>query len=566
MGAGEDAAVAPATPRSGTAESSGGARLILGPLLRYVGTTSATVWVETDAATVIEVLGQRAKTFHVAGHHYGLVLIEDLEPGSVNPYELSLDGHVAWPPPDGRPASVIRMREGERQARLIFGSCRVGGPERAPFTRAPADDRHGLGVDALAAYSQQLQAGIAPWPDGLLLLGDQVYADEAPPETVSFIRSRRNVDEPPGEEVANFEEYTQLYRESWSDPDIRWLLSTVPSTMIFDDHDVNDDWNISQAWVEEMRALPWWEERVVGAFMSYWLYQHIGNLSPPELAEETLLRQVQADEDAGPRLREYAHMCDRESAASRWAYYRDFGRSRLLVIDSRAARVLGDGRRDMIDRDEWDWIVEHAHGSFDHLILATTLPVFLPHGIHFLEAWNEAVCEGRWGSLAARLGERLRRAVDLEHWAAFQRSFAELADLLRDLSHGLEGEPPATITILSGDIHSTYVAKVDLGRGAGSSRVNQIVCSPFRNPLTTMERRVLKTIGSRAATAVFSALSRASRVPPPSVTWDINSGPTYENSIGELELDEHLATVTIYEARPAHEQGAALQPIHRSKL
>ena len=36
-----------------------------------------------------------------------------------------------------------------------------------------------------------------------------------------------------------------LYRESWSDPDIRWLLSTVPTTMIFDDHDVNDDWNIS---------------------------------------------------------------------------------------------------------------------------------------------------------------------------------------------------------------------------------------------------------------------------------------------------------------------------------
>ncbi len=133
-------------------------------------------------------------------------------------------------------------------------------------------------------------------------------------------------------------------------------------------------------------------------------------------------------------------MCDRESAASRWAYYRDFGRSRLLVIDSRAARVLADGHRDMIDADEWEWIVEHARGSFDHLIIATSLPVYAPHGIHHLEAWNEAVCHGRWGSFAARLGERLRRAVDLEHWAAFQRSFEQLNDLLRAVSRGRGGD------------------------------------------------------------------------------------------------------------------------------
>ncbi len=52
-----------------------------------------------------------------------------------------------------------------------------------------------------------------------------------------------------------------------------------------------------------MRSLPWWEERITGAFMSYWLYQHIGNLSPPELAEEELSGTVREDEDAGPRLR-----------------------------------------------------------------------------------------------------------------------------------------------------------------------------------------------------------------------------------------------------------------------
>jgi len=91
-----------------------------------------------------------------------------------------------------------------------------------------------------------------------------------------------------------------------------------------------------------MHRLPWWQERAEGGLMSYWIYQHIGNLSPPELEEEELLRFVRSDTDAGPRLRLEARRWDRESAASRWAYYRDFGDSRLLVLDSRAARVLGE--------------------------------------------------------------------------------------------------------------------------------------------------------------------------------------------------------------------------------
>ena len=96
------------------------------------------------------------------------------------PTTFDLNGRSVWPPQDGRPEPAIHMREGERQARLVFGSCRVGAPETPPYTLAPSDDPKGLGVDALWAYSRRLQTGDAPWPDGLLLLGDQIYADEVP--------------------------------------------------------------------------------------------------------------------------------------------------------------------------------------------------------------------------------------------------------------------------------------------------------------------------------------------------------------------------------------------------
>jgi hypothetical protein len=520
--------------------------LLLGPMLRYAGTESATFWLETSASCEVEILGRRTSTFAVEGHHYALLLVEDLTPGSVTPYDVRLHGKLAWPPEDGRPHPVVRTRNHEPRARLAFGSCRVGDPQPTNLGAAWPEDVRAIGVDALWTYAKQLQRGDVEWPDAVLLLGDQVYADEVSPQTLAFIEETRGTDEPPGEQIADFEEYTRLYRESWSEPDIRWLFSTVPTVMVFDDHDVHDDWNISWLWVEEMRRTNWWESRITGAFMAYWLYQHLGNLSPTELAEDTTFPQVKGERDAGPLLRRLAHKWDRESAASRWAFYRDFGDTRLLVLDSRAARVLSDGRRQMIDEEEWDWIVDHSSGAFDHVIIASTLPVFLPRGIHHLQAWNEALCAGRWGRLLAGLSERLRRGADLEHWAAFNRSFEQLCNWLRTIARGTANTPPpASILLLGGDVHTSSVSEVDLGPN-GSCSVHQIVCSPFRNPLSAKERRIVKATGSRIGEKIFFALAKLAAVDPPSATWRPLRPATFENTLGELVLDGRAGSVTIW--------------------
>ncbi len=57
-------------------------QLVLGPLLRYVSETEATVWVESDAPCEVVVLDHSARTFEVEGHHYALVRIEGLSPGT----------------------------------------------------------------------------------------------------------------------------------------------------------------------------------------------------------------------------------------------------------------------------------------------------------------------------------------------------------------------------------------------------------------------------------------------------------------------------------------------------
>ncbi|HYT26236.1 MAG TPA: alkaline phosphatase D family protein, partial [Actinomycetota bacterium] len=439
------------------------ASLVLGPLLRYVGEAQATVWVETDTPCEVEVLGHRSATFHVEGHHYALVVVEGLEPGRAYAYQVRLDGGLAWPEPGSRfPPSSIRTLDPAgrgRPLKLVFGSCRVAAPHEPPYTLPRAADKRGREVDALRTYALRMLAEPPEaWPHALFMLGDQVYADDTSPGTREFIRSRRDTSQPPGEEVADFEEYTHLYLESWGEPVLRWLLSTVPSAMIFDDHDVHDDWNTSAAWVASMRAEPWWQERIESALASYWLYQHLGNLAPAELAGDPLYAKVQAAGDGGPVLRELAARADREAEGTRWSYHRDFGTTRLLVVDSRCGRVLDGSRREMLDPAEWRWVEEGMTGEFDHLLVATSLPFLLAPGTHHLEAWNEAVCAGAWGRAMAKLGEQLRQAADLEHWAAFGSSFERLARLLLEVASGRRGPAPASVVLLSGDVHHAYLA------------------------------------------------------------------------------------------------------------
>jgi hypothetical protein len=536
------------------------AKLVLGPLLRYVDGTQATVWVETDRPCQAEILDCSAPTFCVGAHHYAIVCVDGLTPGSVVPYEVHLDGVRCWPLPDSPyPPSVIQPPANEETLRIAFGSCRVSVPHEPPYALTKDADPRGREVDALLALGHRLRRqDPREWPDILLLLGDQVYADEVSPETCERMKARRAaaaapVPEPPEDEIADFEEYTMLYREAWSDPATRWLLSTIPSAMIFDDHDVHDDWNTSQAWVDDIRQVPWWKERILGAYMSYWIYQHLGNLSPAELERDRVLAAVRESPlDATGILRAFAERSEEEIAGTHWSYHRDLGRTRLLVLDSRAGRILDPGRRDILSPPEWRWVREQLHvQDVDHVLIATTLPWLLSPGLHHLEAWNEAVCDGAWGKRAARLGEKIRQSLDLEHWSAFHKSFLHLADLVHEVASGARGPAPASIIVVSGDVHHAYLAEASFpGRGPVQSAVVQAVCSPIRNPLDRRERRMLRMALSRPATVAARFLARRAGVPSAHIEWDFVEEPTFDNQVGLLDIDGRHAHLRIQKTRP----------------
>jgi PhoD-like phosphatase len=538
------------------------AKLLLGPVLRYVSGTEATIWVEASGPCEVEILGHREPTFGVEGHHYALVRVEGLEPGGFYEYEVALDGKPCWPQSsDDLPPSVIRPFANGKPLDVCFGSCRVALPHEEPYTKSKDSHEDGRELDALYVLARQMiRSERDEWPELLFLLGDQVYVDEGSPAARERIRARRDTSSPPGEEVINFEEYTWLYREAWEDKLIRWLFSTVSTSMVWDDHDMSDDWNISRAWHEEMEEKDWWHERAVGGIMSYWVYQHLGNLSPHELDENEVYRRVRGNPDATGVLREWVKSIDSTAAGTRWSFCRDIDGVRALFLDSRAARVLTEDRRSMFDDDVWDWIVDHASGDFDHLLIATTVPYLLSPGFHHLEAWNERLCDGVWGDLLARGSEKLRRLGDFDHWASFQFSFQRLRKLLEEVGSGKRGKPPASIVILSGDVHHAYLCDVAFKQGAGvKSSVVQAVCSPYRNPLDERERKAIRIGFSAPFEALTRSLARAAGVPDPGIRWRLLEGPYFDNQVGTVHLDGPTATVRLDKTIAGEEDEVSLE-------
>ncbi len=566
--------------------------LVLGPLLRYVDETSASIWVETETAGRVTVTAGEhrasAPTFGVHGHHYALICLEGLPAGSKLPYQVWLDDQQVWPPADSPyPASLIPTLSPDKPLRLAFGSCRT-----AVDHQREGNETHGF--DALRVYALRM-AGVtnsrdprdpdpadeARWPDLLLFLGDQVYADETTAPMREFIESRRDIEQPPWTELQDYQEYAHLYRLAWSEEANRWLLSTLPSAMIFDDHDIRDDWNTSLTWKHQMEATEWWHGRIVAGLASYWVYQHLGNLSPAERRDDRIWQEITtagdqaeqahqaaqaaqaaqahetaqaaqteqdsadppaAEYDASALLDRFAEEADQAPEVYRWSFTRDFGaQARLIVVDSRAARVLEPEHRSMLDKGEMAWLDEAMQGGFDHVLIGTSLPFLLAPGLHYVEAFTEALAGGGWGRRAARVGEKIRQKADLEHWAAFQSGFLQVCGLALAVARGERGPAPGTVTFLSGDVHHSYVSEAvprgQEARGAAlQSRILQAVCSPIRNPLPRSMRYATAVLSYGVAGPIGKVVARSAKVPDAPITWQLVEGPWFDNNLATLEV------------------------------
>ena len=382
------------------------------------------------------------------------------------------------------PASRIRTLDPCRPLRLVFGSCRTSVPHDAEHNRRTGSTRC-----VRTRCDARTRPGASPrWPGDLAV-------DAAVPRRPglrrrdlatrcrTFIASRRDIEQPPGKELKDYEEYAHLYRLAWTDPANRWLLSTLPSAMIFDDHDIRDDWNTSRRWRDEMDATSWWHGRIVGGLASYWVYQHLGNLSPGRARRTTRSGRAGApattgrEHDVGDspgRVRRAGRRTTPDATGG--ATRRDLGgqpagRPRLPGGAGARRRTTGA----MLDDGEMAWFDDRCRGDVDHLLHRDLAAVPAADGPAPPGGMGRGGRRGRLGTAAARMGETAAAG-------GRPRALGGVPEALpAGRAAGADGGPrrarpaPATVMFLAGDVHHSYLAEAP-GRRVGQPAERRICC------------------------------------------------------------------------------------------
>ena len=256
---------------------------------------------------------------------------------------------------------------------------------------------------------------------------------------------------------------------------------------------------------------------------------------------------------------------DSTGAGARWSFCRDFGGTRAIFVDSRAGRVLDEGRA-MVDDEEWDWIVARTEGDFDHLLIATTVPWLLSPGLAAPRGLEREVCDGATGRSRRGSGEAAPRASTSTTGAAFAAP-SSAARLLGEVAAGRARDAPASIVVLSGDVHHAYLTEVDSRRaGGGEEPSTRRSARPSETRSTAKERQVDEGRLRPAASPDRRPRSPAAGAPEPGIGWRLLEGPYFDNQVATLHFDGRDAAMRLEKTLPGELEQRTLEPSFRRRL
>jgi len=250
-------------------------------------------------------------------------------------------------------------------------------------------------------------------------------------------------------------------------PAVRRVLAHLPVAMIFDDHDITDDWNLSREW-EDVAYGHAFSRRVIGnALIAYLLQQAWGN-RPEAFAPEGLLDQVQAALDA-PGGEAHDALIERLLRWRDWHYVWPTTPP-LMVLDSRTHRWRSEvSPRRPSGLMDWEALTDLQQALRDHraVLLVASAPIF---GVKLIETIQR---------IFSFFGRPLM--VDAENWMSHPGAASAILNIFR------HPRTPQTFVVLSGDVHYSFVYDVELrprGRRllqTQGPRIWQVCSSGLRN-------------------------------------------------------------------------------------
>lgn len=286
-----------------------------------------------------------------------------------------------------------------------------------------------------------------PCPYSLMLLGgDQLYADDVwtkVPLLTKWSHEREEKKLRTKSSIALTEQlerfYDELYKTRWNKPDMSLVLATIPSVMMWDDHDIFDGWGSYPKKLQECAV-----------------FQSIYNVAKHYFE----LLQV--------RSRANTSLLDRDAPYYAFALrYRGY---HIVAMDNRAERT----QKQIMSSQQWDKLLAHLDGHVTEgdLLLMTGVPVVY-RDFSFTETafditpWEEELTD------------------DLkDHWRAKDHQ-GERARLIMRLLQNVEKRQQKgayRTVILSGDVHIGCLGIINDRRDGKSRKIHQVVSSGIVHP------------------------------------------------------------------------------------
>ncbi len=279
--------------------------------------------------------------------------------------------------------------------------------------------------------------------------------------------------------LVSFSEYFALHMLCWnpnhweqpayndigvSGSRIRRLLANISTYMMFDDHDVTDDWNINQDWQNTVQKDNLTRRVVSNGLAAFFLCQGWGN--NPDAYDGAFIGNIQQylDNISAPTEAQSEAFESQLWNFHQWNFSVPTSPA-IIALDTRTSRRhRGEDKVSGLINDDSFIALKHLWDEANapsNIILISPSPVL---GQEFIE-WIQ--------QLMAKVGKI--STVDAEFWRGDKATFNQL---MGTLSNTLKLK---RCVILSGDVHHSYAFKGRLKHLSGETVIQQFTCSALRN-------------------------------------------------------------------------------------
>ncbi len=255
---------------------------------------------------------------------------------------------------------------------------------------------------------------------------------------------------------------------------VQRALANVPVYMIFDDHDITDDWNLTRGWEESAYGHPF-SRRIIGnALIAYAVFQGWGNGC--DCLPNTIINRLQqlTDSNTEQTERNFVHntLITELLAFEGWQYS-VATRPKLVVLDTRTRRWRSERTASRPSGlMDWEALTDLQQQLINEtsVILVSPAPIF---GVKLIEVIQRIFT---W------FGHAL--TVDAENWMSHPGAANVILNIFR------HKRTPHHFVILSGDVHYSFVYDVHLRGHKESPHIWQITSSGIKNTFPSTLLRV----------------------------------------------------------------------------